>query len=405
MRIGLGATLLARGLAHQQLDGIGHYTQELAQHLNAVGCEWRPMVFGATPLTHINQRPIDGLSAYNTTALFSAMTGAGFAGHRKLQGQIDLFHATDHHIPKLPGTPVLATLMDAIPLSHPEWANPRMRSLKNQLWLRAARWADHIVTISDFAKSQIIEHFGIAAHHISVVPLGVDQRFFERLTPGALQQVRHQFQLPRPYFLCLGTLQPRKNIHRVIDAYQSLPPQLRQTHDLVIVGRNGWGSEALVQRLHSLQSPHHSQAPNQAPNQAPSHAPSHAHSQTSAAGVRWLGSITDLDKRALLQSATALVFPSLSEGFGLPVLEAFASQTPVITANTTSLPEIAADAAVLIDPCDTQAMAHAMQHLADHPSHAAQLRCQGLTRSRHYTWQTCAQQTAAIYRRMLGRTP
>lgn len=391
MRIGLGATLLARGLAHQQLDGIGHYTQELAQHLNAVGCEWRPMVFGATPLTHIDQRPIGGLSGYNTTALLSAVTGAGFAGHRKLQGQIDLFHATDHHIPKLPGTPVLATLMDAIPLSHPEWANPRMRSLKNQLWLRAARWADHIVTISDFAKSQIIEHFGIAAHHISVVPLGVDQRFFERLAPNELQQVRHRYQLLRPYYLCLGTLQPRKNIHRVIDAYQSLPSQLRQTHDLVIVGRNGWGSEALVQRLQALQTQHHIH--------------SQSTSQANNGGVHWLGSIPDLDKRALLQSATALVFPSLSEGFGLPVLEAFASQTPVITANTTSLPEIAADAAMLIDPCDTQAMAHAMQHLADHPSHAAQLRCQGLTRSRHYSWHTCAQQTAAIYRRMLGRTP
>jgi alpha-1,3-rhamnosyl/mannosyltransferase len=173
-------------------------------------------------------------------------------------------------------------------------------------------------------------------------------------------------------------LQPRKNIHRVIDAYQSLPAQVRQTHDLVIVGRNGWGSESLVQRLQSV---------------------------SSSSGVRWLGAVPDLDKRALLQSATALVFPSLSEGFGLPVLEAFASQTPVIASNTTSLPEIATDAALLVDPCDTQAIAHAMQHIANNPSHAAHLSSQGLVRAQHYSWQTCAQQTTAIYQRMLGRSP
>lgn len=376
MCIGLGATVLARGLAHQQLDGIGYYTQELAQRLTSEGCEWRPMVFGSTTLAQIDHRPIVRLPRYSTTALMSAMTGAGFAGHRSLRGQIDLFHATDHHIPRLPGIPVLATLMDAIPLSNPEWANARLRNLKNKLWRQASRWADHVVTISDYAKTQIIEHFGIPDHHISVVPLGVDQRFYDRIDPAMANVVSQAYGLQRPYFLCIGTLQPRKNIHRVVDAYQSLPAQVQQTHDLVIVGRHGWGSEALVQRLQSLPP---------------------------ASGVRWLGGIPDLDKRALLQKATALVFPSLSEGFGLPVLEAFASQTPVITSNTTSLPEIAADAALLVAPCDTQAIAHAMQQIVDTPSQATHLRRQGLARSRQYSWQTCAQQTAAIYQRMLGR--
>ena len=152
---------------------------------------------------------------------------------------------------------------------------------------------------------------------------------------------------------------------------------LRQAHDLVIVGRNGWGSERLVQQLRQFPPD---------------------------SGVRWLASIPDLDKRALLQSATALVFPSLSEGFGLPVLEAFASQTPVITSNTTSLPEIATDAALLIDPCDTSAIAHAMQQLAESPSLVTQLNTQGLVRSRQYTWQNCAQKTSDIYQRMLGRS-
>jgi alpha-1,3-rhamnosyl/mannosyltransferase len=378
MRVGLGTTMLARGLAHDQLDGIGYYTQELAQRLSSNGCTWQPWVFGSTSLDHIDHHPIERLPRYSTAAVQSALTGMGFSGISALRGRIDIFHATDHYIPRLPGIPVLATIMDAIPLSNPEWASARFRSLKNKFWRKASRWADHVVTISDYAKTQIIEHFDLEAQHISVVPLGVDQRFHERLEPRVLQRLRLVHQLHRPFFLCIGTLQPRKNIHRVIDAYQSLPAQVRQTHDLVIVGRNGWGSESLVQRLQSV---------------------------SSSSGVRWLGAVPDLDKRALLQSATALVFPSLSEGFGLPVLEAFASQTPVIASNTTSLPEIATDAALLVDPCDTQAIAHAMQHIANNPSHAAHLSSQGLVRAQHYSWQTCAQQTTAIYHRMLGRSP
>lgn len=378
MRIGLGATVLARGLAHQQLDGIGYYTQELAQRLISVGCEWRPVVFGATTLAHIGQCPIARLPSYSSAALMSATTGGGFAGHRNLRGQIDLFHATDHHIPRLPDIPVLATLMDAIPLSNPEWANARFRSFKNKLWRHAARWADHVVTISNYAKTQIIEHFDIPDHLISVVPLGVDQRFHDRIDPATVQSVNQSYGLQRPYFLCIGTLQPRKNLQRIMDAYQSLPRQVLHTHDLVIVGRNGWGSEDVVRRLQSLPA---------------------------SSGIRWLGGIPDLNKRVLLQSATALVFPSLSEGFGLPVLEAFASQTPVITSNTTSLPEIAADAALLVDPCDTQAIAHAMQQITDNPSQAAQLRHQALVRVQQYNWQTCAKKTADIYQSMLGLTP
>lgn len=378
MRVGVGTTMLARGLAHDQLDGIGYYTHELAQRLSSNGCMWQPMVFGSTRMDHIDHHPIERLPRYSTAAVQSVLTGMGFAGTRDLRRRIDIFHATDHYIPRLPGIPVLATIMDAIPLSNPEWASARFRILKNKFWRHASSWADHVVTISDYAKAQIIEHFNLEAQHISVVPLGVDQRFHERLEPRVLQGVRRVRQLHRPFYLCIGTLQPRKNIHRVLDAYQSLPAQVRQTHDLVIVGRNGWGSESLVQRLQSV-----------------------SHSS----GVRWLGAVPDLDKRALLQSATALVFPSLSEGFGLPVLEAFASQTPVIASNTTSLPEIATDAALLVDPCDTQAIAHAMQQIANNPSQAAHLCSQGLVRARHYSWQTCAQQTTAIYQQILSRSP
>ena len=181
MQIGLGATLLARGLEHHQLDGIGYYTLELAKCLPSFDCNWQPMVFGATSVAQIDLRVVHRLPRYSTAAFFSSLTGLGFAGHSALKRQIDIFHATDHHIPLLPGIPVLATMMDAIPLTHAEWASPQFRSFKNKLWLHASRWADHVVTISDYAKTQIVEHFHIAEQKISVVPLGVAPRFYDRI--------------------------------------------------------------------------------------------------------------------------------------------------------------------------------------------------------------------------------
>lgn len=376
MRIGLGCTVWSRGLAQDQLDGIGYYTQELATRLAHNGCAWTPMVFGRNTPEKVQDRAVYRLPRYSTSTLFSALTGSRLPGSKNMAQRIDLFHATDHHIPKLKGTPVLATLMDAIPLAHPEWASAQFRSLKNQLWRKAAHWADHVVTISEYSKGQIVEHFGISPSRISVVPLGVDERFHERLGPDLIQTTQQKSGLTKPYFLCIGTLQPRKNVGRVLQAYQQLPTRLRQTHDLVMVGRHGWGCDALVEQLQAM------------PAQS---------------GVRWLGGVSDLDKRALLQGATALVFPSLSEGFGLPVLEAFASQTPVIASCTTSLPEVAADAAWLIEPTDTEAIAHAMQHMADHPSDARQWVAKGHHRALQFTWQSCAKQTVHIYQHMLGQ--
>lgn len=377
MRIGLGATVLARGLEHHQLDGIGYYTQELGRGLSELGCDWRPMVFGRTTQALIDQRAIGHLPRYSTSALKSALTGCSLTGSARLREQLDLFHATDHHIPRIKGLPVLATLMDAIPLAHPEWANASLRTLKNKLWRAAAHWADHVVTISDYSKTQIMENFGLESHRISVVPLGVDGRYQARLEPELLARVHKAHGLSRPYYLCIGTLQPRKNTERVIDAYQRLPAAIAQTHDLVIVGRHGWGSDALVQRLQAM--------------------PKEGH-------IKWLGSVSDLDKRALLQGACALVFPSLSEGFGLPVLEGFASQTPVITSNSTSLPEVAADAALLINPLDVDAIAQAMQSLVEQSDLAEVLRQKGLARTRLFTWEACARKTMRLYQTLLGDT-
>lgn len=377
MRVGLGTTRWALGVQSGHLDGIGHYTQELFRRLLALqnGNDVVPVVFGKTGRQVLDGVSVTRLPLYSTNALWSASSGTGFFGTESLRDSVDLFHATDHFTPKLTDVPVVATLMDAIPLSHPEWASQRARLLKNWLWRKSGHWADHVITISDFSKSEIIRWFGISEQNISVTHLGVDARYFERIDLTESARYVKSLQLPDRFFLFVGTLQPRKNIDRIIDAHEQLPPPLRKAVPLLIVGQNGWGSNSLVARLNAYDSD---------------------------GAVRWLQQVDDLAKRVMMQRATALVFPSLLEGFGLPVLEGFASQTPVITSNTSSLPEVVGNGAWMVDPYDVTAIAEAMATLAQDETVGRDLVAKGLERARTFTWDTCARETEAVYARVLG---
>jgi len=375
LRLGYGATVWARGQAHHELDGIGYYTQCLAQQLDTSKFDCVPLVFGATDprlnATAIFQRPLTCVQTYKWSALRSALTGFEFSAAQALRREVDLFHATDHHIPKLKDIPVVATIMDAIPLSHPEWGSPNLRWLKNKLWQKSAQWAEHVITISEFSKAEIVKHFDIPAERISVVHLGVDQKYSQAIESTQIQKTQKKFNLQRPYFLCIGTLQPRKNMASAWTAFKQLPLNIQSEYDLVIVGRNGWGVETLVAQLKNQNADSH---------------------------VRWLGPVAEIDKLALLQGAKALVFPSLSEGFGLPMLEAFASGTPVIASNTTSLAEVSGGAALGIDPLNTGEIMEAMLAVSQNEALRLQMIQKGRQRSLEFTWEKCAEQTSAVYK-------
>ncbi len=371
----MGVTFWARGTARQQLDGIGYYTQEVYRRLNREGAQVQPVTFGLQAEQTVDGDACIGLGRYSISAAVAAVSGLPFAGSSRLAKEVDVFHATDHYTPKLKGVPVVATLMDAIPLSHPQWVSQRLRGIKNWLWRKSGQWADHVITISDFSRIEVAKHFCIPESRITVTPLGVDDRYFERLTGDAADAVVSKYAVPEQFFVFVGTLQPRKNVERIVQAHEALPAALRAQCPLLIVGRNGWGCDDLVAKLRSC-SPH--------------------------GPVRWLQSVNDFEKRVLMQRSTALVFPSLLEGFGLPVLEGFASQTPVITSNSTSLPEVAANAAWMIDPYDVTAMTEAMMTLAREEKIRYELISQGLTRAREFSWQSCALKTVQVYERVLG---
>jgi alpha-1,3-rhamnosyl/mannosyltransferase len=264
--------------------------------------------------------------------------------------------------------------MDAIPLSHPEWMRMRFREIKTMFWRRSARWATHIITISEYSKREIVTHFGIADEKISVIPLGVDERWFRPTSRGVAQKTLTKLDLPESFFLCVGTLQPRKNIARVIEAYRSLPQYVQTERPLVIIGQAGWGCEEMVSALVS---------------------------GNYGKSVRWLNYVTDDDLLAIMGNAAALVFPSLYEGFGLPVLEAFAANVPVITSNGSALPEVAGGAAKLVNPLNSGSIAYAMLELLENPALAEMLRAKGHARALDYTWKQTAAMTSDVYRKIL----
>jgi alpha-1,3-rhamnosyl/mannosyltransferase len=263
--------------------------------------------------------------------------------------------------------------MDVIPLSHPEWVRNELRTLKNILWKKSLTWADRIITISDYSKSEIIKWTDVAADKISVIPLGVDADWFLRCPEQEIARVREKYQLPNDFFISLGTLQPRKNVESTILAHRTLSLSERLKTPLVIVGRAGWKCDPLLKLIE--QEPH-------------------------PGALRWLNRVSDEDVRALLQSACALVFPSLIEGFGLPILEAFASNVPVIAGRTSCLPEIVGDAGLLVEPRDIDDIASAMRRVRDDLLLRNQLKHFGLQRAQQFTWDTCARSTAEIYRNL-----
>jgi alpha-1,3-rhamnosyl/mannosyltransferase len=182
------------------------------------------------------------------------------------------------------------------------------------------------------------------------------------------------YQLPETFFISVGTLQPRKNVESTIWAHRALSPAERVRTPLIIIGRAGWKCEEVMRLIE----------------------------EDSASGtVRWLKHVPDADLLPVLKLASALVFPSLGEGFGLPVLEAFAASVPVITSNTTSLPEVTGKAAISLNPLDVDAISRAMQQVLQDSNLVTLLRQRGLSHARNFSWQTCANSTLNVYKRML----
>jgi alpha-1,3-rhamnosyl/mannosyltransferase len=356
-------------------DGIGIYTRELERALIEQGVAVRRVGRPARAAMPRNDAPNGPLRyplpwEYSVAAASALHVSLPFAG--SIERAIDVYHATDYVVPRFSRTRVVATLHDAIPVAHPDWANPRFRRVKNRLLRGFAKSAHLVIAISHAAIPDLVRHYSIDPTRIRVVPLGVDAQWFVAPAVEAIEALRRSRGVHHGYFLHVGTLQPRKNLDALINAYERLPPVVRARRQLVIVGKYGWGVATLRERLRSLRG---------------------------AGRVVWLEYIERDALRALYHGAHAFVFPSLAEGFGLPMLEALAAGVPVVASDLPALREVAQGHARFVVPNSIDALVDAM---VDADRMGCDTRTSEARRShaRRFTWQASALRTLDIYREL-----
>lgn len=265
----------------------------------------------------------------------------------------------------------VVTVHDLSFYRRPEWFRRERAWYYRWATAMSVRSARRIIADSEATSLDLQAYLDIPEVRIDVVPLGVDE-WLEPASTYEKARARQVYGLPERYFLYLGTLEPRKNIASLVRAWSSVAAHLPQ--DLVLAGRWGWRTGLLKKAIET--SPHRERI----------HLP---------------GFIEVEDLAAVLSAADGFVWPSLYEGFGLPPLEAMACGTPVVTSSTSSLPEAVGDAALLVNPEDEEAIAHAMVRLATDPALCHSLREAGLARAAQFTWRRTAALTANTYRRAL----
>ncbi len=286
------------------------------------------------------------------------------------RARADLFHAPHYVLPPLSRGRAIVTIHDCIHLMFPQYLPSRAAYLyaRTFLW-SACRQADRILTVSEASKRDIVHLLGVSEAKITVIPNAIDEGFWVPPPEEEVQRIRARFQLDRPFLLYVGNVKPHKNLERLIEAFH-LVRQRKIDLTLLIIGDEITRYTALRQAVHRYQL--------------------HKY-------VRFLGYVPDQTLAILYRLATAFVFPSLYEGFGLPPLEAMASGTPVVTSNVSSLPEVVGDAAQLVDPYDPASIAEAIERVVCDPTLRAQMVERGHLRAREFSWERSVRRIREIY--------
>jgi len=382
--------------------GLGRYAESLARALLATNLP----VSQSTSLSFFYNReagiePLSGLETVpsHTVSLgykpWRMLVWAGQlarVGFNRLVPGATLFHATEHLLLPLRGVPTVLTVHDLIFRRYPQHHKPLNRWYLNATLPLFCRRADHIIAVSEQTKRDVIAAYGISPAKITVIYEAADERFRPQ-PPAIVAEVRGRYRLPERYLLSVGTIEPRKNLGRVLTAFERLHAE-RLTDAWVIVGKRGWLYDDFFAQLENSPAKH---------------------------AVIFPGWVADADLPAIYAGAQALAFPSEFEGFGLPALEAMACGTPVVCSNTSSLPEVTTPpgpcggetspplplsceergsgaAALLVDPLDVDALAAAIGRVMRDEALRVEMRQRGLQQAARFTWAQTAQRTLAVYR-------
>ena len=261
----------------------------------------------------------------------------------------------------------VCTLHDLIPLDHPEWFSARFAAWYRWLLPRLAKQVRHIIAVSEFTKRRAVDLLGIPPEKMTVILHGVDERFKPQPEEAILEMRRALGIVSPSYLLYVGNLEPRKNLHRLVKAWEIAQRSVPDEIELVVAGAKG--SSLVFEKVSLGAIPQR---------------------------VRFAGYVPDRYLPALYAGSMALVYPSLYEGFGLPPLEAMACGTPVVTSSNTSLPEVVGDAAMLVDAEDVHSIADGILRAVSANGRRNAIRQRGFERVRHFTWEHTARATLRV---------
>jgi glycosyltransferase involved in cell wall biosynthesis len=383
-------TVIINGMAAiEQKTGVGHYIdrvyRELSQTIPATlfpGDGIRPIVnqlaprsrslptiAGNGPTSKITWKSWLGTVVKETArtaaqSYFTAYTAAN---------RCTLYHEPNY-IPFRSELPLVITAHDLSVLLHPEWHPAERVRIHETKFLKAVERAEQIITGSEQVRRELLSVIAVSPDRVTAVYYGIGEEF-RRLPDSAIQEIRRRLNLPSRFFLYVGAVEPRKNLLVALRAFVDLPPNVRESCPMILAGPWAWKANDVAEYFDAFAKP---------------------------AGARHLGYVSDDDRVALYNAATALVYPSRYEGFGLPPVEMLACGGMVLAGTALAVREVLGSHGVFLDPDDVIAWRSAMHRVATDHAYVTQMSHGGSDHARQYSWPRCARETLAVYHRVLG---
>lgn len=368
IRIGLDGTPLLG-----PRSGVGNYTGRLLAAMLRHKPDWEYLLYSNRSLEPLEQSLAQAIPVYSRISSKRMIWMQCLLPSIIRRSHPQVCHFPNAMAPLWQQRPFIVTIHDASLFLYSRY-HPLARILSIRLALPTiARRATAIITVSHHARADLIRILDLPPEKVHVVYEAAPAHFRPVVEPEYLAALRRKYRLPEQFLLYVGTLEPRKNLHRLVQALYEIRRR-GFPHRLVMVGASGWDMDNFRDEIARLEMEE---------------------------AIIFTGYVPTEDLPGLFSLATLFVFPSLYEGFGLPPLEAMACGTPVLSSNRSSLPEICADAAHLVDPENVEDLVHSLEMLLSDPDRRRELSARGLARARDFSWDHAAQQTAAIYQQVL----